>query len=479
MRAGSCRTTGRAAPRGRGRTRRGPRAARPLAFLALWLPLGAAAAQEPADAVPDTVEAIEPVAPDRARLDEETRAALQAVFDRVPSLADVTVEVDAGVVHLRGAVTSGQAAERAVELAAAQEGVVFVDDQIREVTSLRRRLLPTLDRVRGYALDAVAALPLLVAAMVIVLLFGALSSLLGRWRGPRFLAEWNPFLQALIRRFAQLVVFFVGLVVALELLDATALVGALLGTAGLAGIAIGFAFKDIAENYLAGVLLSFRRPFSRNDHIVVSGQEGKVVRLTAREVILMTLDGNHVQLPNAIVFREPVLNYTRNPRRRLAFSVDIHPDSDLELAVETGISTLRGMTGVMADPPPSGEVRELAESTVSLRFFGWVDQREADFLRVRSEALRLVKRALEDAGISMPSPEYRVDLQGAGAPGARPAPFEAPEEPARRPPAAEPRQRDVSIDTTIDEQIEEEVESEPEEEDLLAVEETADGPEPP
>lgn len=87
---------------------------------------------------------------------------------------------------------------------------------------------------------------------------------------------------------------------ALDLLEATALVGAVAGTAGLAGLALGFAFKDIVENYLAGLLLAFQRPFDKNDHVTVEDHAGKVVRLTPRETILMTMDGNHVRVPNAV-----------------------------------------------------------------------------------------------------------------------------------------------------------------------------------
>ncbi len=91
--------------------------------------------------------------------------------------------------------------------------------------------------------------------------------------------------------------------VALEILDATAIVGALLGTAGVLGVALGFAFKDILENYLAGILMSLRQPFSPRDHVVIDGNEGLVIALNSRATILMTLDGNHLRLPNALVFR--------------------------------------------------------------------------------------------------------------------------------------------------------------------------------
>jgi small-conductance mechanosensitive channel len=236
-------------------------------------------------------------------------------------------------------------------------------------------------------------------------------------------------------------VVLAGVLVALDLLDATALVGALAGTAGLAGLALGFAFKDIVENYLAGFLLALRQPFAKNDHIVVDAYDGLVVRLTPRETILMTLEGNHVRLPNATVFRSPLLNYSRNPRRRFEFDAGVGPVDDLALARTEGIEVLREMRGVMDDPSPEALLVELGESWVTVRFSGWVDQGSADFLRVRSEAIRLVKSSLEEAGISIPSPEYRVRLV-------------RDEDQAKHPaPAVE---GDVAPDLTVQRQIEEE-----------------------
>src|SRR5690606_36358353 len=135
----------------------------------------------------------------------------------------------------------------------------------------------------------------------------------------------NPYMEGLIRRSVRVIVLLVGVLLALNLLGLSSLVGAVLGSAGVVGLALGFAFKDIAENYIAGVLLSVRKPFSPGELIRVEGHEGKVVALTSRTTILMTLDGNQLQLPNALVFKSVLLNYSQNPRRRFDFTVSIDP----------------------------------------------------------------------------------------------------------------------------------------------------------
>lgn len=301
----------------------------------------------------------------------------------------------------------------------------------------------------------VELLPVLGIALLIVVAFALLAWAVGRARTLRLFPKLNSFLGAMLLRFAQFILVVLGLVIALELLDATALVGAVVGTAGLAGLAIGFAFKDIAENYLAGIILSLRQPFAKNDLVAVGGHEGKVVRLTGRETMLMTLDGNHVQIPNALVVREPMVNYTRNPRRRFTVDVDVAAETDLSAALDTGVDVLTAMNGIIDDPAPSALIVGFGSGTTALRFFGWVNQRDADFGRVRSEAMRLLKEGLEASGVELPSPEYRVSL---GQPVAT-EPGDRPVRPSRT--EAEGTdvaagQRDVTVDRTLDEQIEEE-----------------------
>jgi small-conductance mechanosensitive channel len=407
---------------------------------------GAQQGSPAADSARADSPAPERVTDERAAQDEVIRNELQAVFDRVPGLDRVDVTVDAGVVRLVGTVINAGTRTRAVALATAMDGVVFVDDRIRESTSLEEQLDPTWDRLRELGFGAVAKLPLIAVALLIIALAAWLGSLLSRWRGPSFLHTRNPFLQGLIRRFVQGLVVIIGIILALDLLDATALVGAVAGTAGLAGLALGFAFKDIVENYLAGTLLAMRQPFAKNDHIVVDTFEGKVVRLTPRETILMSIQGNHIRIPNATIFRNPMINYTRNPLRRFEFDYGVGVADDLAAAREVAESTLKAMEGVLEDPPPETHVIAIGDSSVTLRSMAWVDQREAEFLRVRSEAIRLVKTQLEDAGLTLPSPEFVIRMQPDVA--ARASTVTAPVRPA---PTV---QADVSVDRAVDEQIE-------------------------
>lgn len=281
----------------------------------------------------------------------------------------------------------------------------------------------------------VAALPVFLIALAVMWLAWVIGGWLSRRGFLDRAGRHNPFLQDLVRTTVRWLVMLAGLVIALEILGATKLVGAVLGTAGVLGVALGFAFKDILENYLAGVLMSLRQPFAPRDHVVIDGNEGIVTALTSRATILMTCQGNHLRLPNALVFRSVILNYTRNPLRRLEFDVGIGTGEDLLQAQRIGLDALRSVPGVAHTPPVRALVMDLADSSVQVRFLAWMDQGTHEFLLVRSEAIRIVKEALDAAGVDLPDPIYQIRMPAHGQDEAAPRP-PSPGERVARPPGA-------------------------------------------
>jgi small conductance mechanosensitive channel len=378
--------------------------------------------------------------------DRALEVTLRRRYQRLDGLAEVAVSVEAGIVRLEGQAPDSESAARAVEIARRTEGVAGVDDAIEVVVDPVSRLRATRRQAEERLLDLIARLPLFAVSVLVFVLFALLARTVGRWRAPFRRLGSHPFAQELARQVVVLAIVVLGAVVALDILDATSLVAALLGTAGIFGIAIGFAFRDLAENYIASVLLSLRQPFAPSDHVVIDGNEGLVIRLTSRATILMTLDGNHLRLPNSKVFKATILNYTRNPTRRFGIGVGVGVDVDLVEAQRLGIEVLAATPGVLHDPPPSARIESLGDSNVLLRYFAWVDQREHGFAEVQSAAIRRLKVALDDAGVDMPEPIYRLRLEsgaasfaaGEGAPRPAPrkgAPRRADEEPAVEPPS--------------------------------------------
>ena len=256
------------------------------------------------------------------------------------------------------------------------------------------------------------ALPLFGLALIVFLIIAFVGHLFASWS--RFWQRIlpNPFLAELVSQAVRIVMLGVGLVVALNLTGSTALIGAILGGAGVLGIAIGFAVRDSLENYISSIMLSIRQPFRANEHVVIDNYEGKVVRLTSRATVLMTLDGNHLRIPNSSVFKAVILNYTRNPERRFEFELGVDAEDDPLSALSTGIETLQSLDFILKEPNPKGVIKKVGDSNIVLTFYAWVDQTQSDFGKARGVAIAHTKAALEVGGFSLPEPIYRLRVDG-------------------------------------------------------------------
>lgn len=372
-----------------------------------------------------------PVAPPVVPLAEQLHA--------VDGLERVRVRQHGGVVILEGEVLAEAERELAEKLARSGEGVREVVNRVEISTRLRERLaasarasLRKLERFAGTA-------PLLLVALAIVAAFWWLAAWFSsrRWLA-RALPD-NPFVADLLRHALRIVGTLIGAVIALRLLDAIALVGALLGSAGVIGIALGFAFRDLAENYIASILLSLRQPFCPNDHVVIDGNEGVVVGLNSRATILMTPAGNHLRLPNALVFKAVTLNYTRNPKRRFDFNLVLGAEASATLVLGDGLAELRAVEGVLATPEPAVILQRAARDALEFQFTGWVDQRESNFGWVRSEAIRRVRARLRERGVVFSTAPPLPVAAGASTPAQAPSRRAAPAVAPVAEPAAESR----------------------------------------
>ncbi len=338
--------------------------------------------------------------------DERIEARLTDIFANVPSLSQVRVSVQQGVVTLSGTAPDDAALARAEAIAGGVEGVATVENTIERDLSvdIGEGIGGLGERVEQFS----RMLPLVGLAVLVALAIAAFGYLLASFTRLWRRVAPNGFLAELIASALRFVFVIAGIVVGLDMIGAGALMGAVLGGAGVIGIALGFAMRDTVENYVASLMLSLRQPFRANDHVVIDTQEGRVIRLTSRATVLMTLDGNHLRIPNSAVFKAVILNYTRNPQRRFDFELGVDADDDAEAARLLGRETLSGLDFVLNDPPPEVHIARVGDSNVVLTFFGWVDQRKADYLKAKSRSISACKVALEDAGFALPEPIYRL-----------------------------------------------------------------------
>ncbi|EKE45650.1 hypothetical protein OCGS_0267 [Oceaniovalibus guishaninsula JLT2003] len=344
--------------------------------------------------------------------DETIRERVRAIIDGLDGYRDVGVTVRAGIVTLTGHAIDRAAITRLVGLVEATEGVVAVENRIEESTDIAERLDPAIERAQDRLAKTIAFLPLLGIALAAAVAVAFAGVLLARLRQPWERLAPNAFIADIYRQIVRLVFILGGIVVGLDLLNATALLGTFLGAAGLVGLAIGFAVKDTVENFIASVMLSIRQPFAPNDVVEIDGDEGKVIRLTSRATILLSYDGNHIRIPNATVFKTRIVNYTRNPQRRFLFKIGVEADSDLARARKLMEDTITALPYTIDVPGVLVWIEDLNETGAVFAVTGWIDQRHTSLLRARGEAIRMVKNAVERHGFAIPDTTYRIRLEG-------------------------------------------------------------------
>jgi small-conductance mechanosensitive channel len=212
----------------------------------------------------------------------------------------------------------------------------------------------------------------------------------------------------LLGRLASAFTIILGLFVAAVVIFPTFNPGDLIAGLGITSVAIGFAFKDVLQNFFAGILILWRRPFIVGDEIKVGSYEGTVEEITTRSTRVKTYDGERAVLPNGDVYTNAVLVRTAYNNRRVRLSVGIGYRDSIERARSVIREVLQKTEGVLQEPAPSVLVAELAPSSVNINVFFWTNSRQASVLRVIDSATTAIKLALDEAGIEIPYPHTVV-----------------------------------------------------------------------
>lgn len=178
--------------------------------------------------------------------------------------------------------------------------------------------------------------------------------------------------------------------------------GDLVAGLGVSSVAIGFAFKDILQNWLAGLLILLRQPFEVGDQIKVNDFEGTVERIETRATIIKTYDSQRAVIPNSEIYTNSVLVKTAHEKRRSQYDIGVGYADDLTQALDVIKKTISGVEGVESEPPVDALVWDLAASWITVRARWWTDSRRADVVQVRAEVLKAIKLALDDERIDMP-----------------------------------------------------------------------------
>ncbi|WP_051363603.1 mechanosensitive ion channel family protein [Deinococcus murrayi] len=265
-------------------------------------------------------------------------------------------------------------------------------------------------RLQATLQGLVAALPNVLLATLVFLVFVLVARWVGRAVGTvAARAGQEPGVSRVFSRLASWGVLAFGLLVALTILIPSLNAASLFSALGVGGVAIGFAFKDIFQNLLAGLLLLVTRPFRIGDQIISGSHEGTVEDIQVRATLLRTYDNRRVVIPNSELYTNRVVVNTAHDRLRLAVAVGIGYGDDIPKAKRIILNTLAQVEGVRTDPPPTVLVREYGDFSVNLEVRFWIDppiRREA--VEVQDRVLEALKPALLSAGIDLPFPTQQV-----------------------------------------------------------------------
>ena len=352
----------------------------------------------------DLADAEQKVIPVKAGAsDDAVRTRIRSILLASEWFENISVHNNSGIVTLQGNTARGEHKDWAENIAYRTEDVVAVVNKIQVVNPNPWSLAPLADQTQTLFQRALRHIPQWIVSLLILLLSVLLAKRLVA-TARRLLARRvdSLMLRSLIARMVAIPVLVIGIYLVFSVSGLGSLATTLIGGTGLLGLIIGIAFRDITENFLASILLSIQRPFVLGDMIKVLDYTGMVEAMTTRGTVLMTLDGNHVQIPNTIIYKEPITNLSANPNVRQSFTVGIGYDASISEVQSLVLAWLGEHPAVLKDPEPLILAEQLAPSTVNLGIYFWIDTRTHSILKVRSSVIRTVKSRLMEAGISMP-----------------------------------------------------------------------------
>lgn len=259
---------------------------------------------------------------------------------------------------------------------------------------------------------AVEMLPNLVIALLVLILFFVIGKLV-RKAAKQMLrkATSNKAIINLLETIVGIMVIGIGVFIALSVLNLDGTVTSLLAGAGIIGLALGFAFQDIATNFISGIILSIRHLFEIGDIIKTNDYYGTVQKLNLRNTIIKTPTGQIVYIPNKIVFESPLENFTQDLNRRIDLSCGVSYGDDLEKAKKVAIEAIEELENYDSSREVKFYYDEFGDSSINFKIQFWIYFRTIpDFWSARSDAIMAIKKKFEENDIMIPFPIRTLDF---------------------------------------------------------------------
>jgi small conductance mechanosensitive channel len=271
-------------------------------------------------------------------------------------------------------------------------------------------------KVTGWLEGIILLLPNLIVAILVAIAFGIASRAVRKGvQAAMSRVTSHSSINKLLGTIAGLVVLGAGIFVALGIVGLDKTVTSLLAGVGIVGLALGFAFQDIASNFMSGIILMTRQPFRHDDLIETNDITGLVREVSLRTTVLHTLDGKMVVLPNSLVLNNVLINHSSTGRRRVELGVGVAYGDDLEKVRRVTIEAVETLEQRDRNEPVTLFFKEFGSSSIGFVVRFWIDfAKQTDFLAARSEAIIAIKKAFDAQDITIPFPIRTLDFGEVG-----------------------------------------------------------------
>lgn len=265
-----------------------------------------------------------------------------------------------------------------------------------------------MERIDSWIDEGIRLLPNIILAIIFIVLVYIISKFVQRIVKRQFIRRDRENLGEMLSSFVKWTIIIIGSLIAATIVVPSLKPGDLIAGLGVSSVAIGFAFKDILQNWLAGLLILLRQPFQIGDQIEVNGHEGTVEHIETRATIIKTYSGQRIVMPNSTIYTNAVVVKSAYDKQRSQYDVGIGYNSDIDKACAVIREAIEGIPEIERDPPPVIIPWDLAASWVTIRVQWWRGTNQ-NGAQIHASVIKAIKQALEKAKIDMPF-ETRVQL---------------------------------------------------------------------
>jgi len=272
------------------------------------------------------------------------------------------------------------------------------------------------EKLESWVESGITLLPNIVVAFFIAIAFGIIAKVIGNVAGKIMRRTFESRqIASLLTSIIKSVVLIAGIFIALDFVGLKGTVTSLLAGAGIVGLAIGFAFQDMTENFIAGVAMGIRKPFEIGDVIEAEGVFGNVKEINLRNTLVETFYGQLEVIPNKILFRNILTNYSYLGNRRIEVPVGISYADDIEEAAKVITDAMNEKDYVIKKEETAVYAESFGDSSINLLLWFWIRYPgEPGFMVVRHDAISTVKTVLEENDILIPFPIRTLDFNAKG-----------------------------------------------------------------